>query len=467
METIQRLLQMISILVVDDEQGMRDFLKIMLKKEGYQVQTAANGEAALASLQEDAFDLVISDIRMPGTSGLDLLAGIKELYPDLPVIMITAFASPDDAVIAMKNGAFDYISKPFNIDEIKSVVESATSRKSKTAPAHPNMESFPGIIGQSREMLKVFDIVRRIAPTPANVLIYGESGTGKELIAQAIHAGSKAAGNPFVPITCSAIPDELMESELFGHVKGSFTGAIHDKQGLFAQANNGTAFLDEIGELTPLIQTKLLRVLQEREIKPVGGTKIQHINVRIIAATNKILEDEIVAGRFREDLFYRLAVVPIRLPPLRERKGDVPLLVHHFLNKYSKRLGKEVQEISSYAMQVLMNYDFPGNVRELENIIERGVALESSNIILPESLSLSVTNRQNKQEGSTNLPIFQAVADEEELFDIGLERVVDNLEKRLISYALEKTNNSKIKAADLLQVSFRSLRYKIKKYGIE
>ncbi len=458
---------MISILVVDDEQGMRDFLKIMLKKEGYQVQTAANAEGAQASLQEEAFDLVISDIRMPGTSGLDLLAGIKEMYPDLPVIMITAFASPDDAVIAMKNGAFDYISKPFNLDEIKSVVESATSRKSKNASAGPAMESFAGIIGQSREMLKVFDIVRRIAPTPANVLIYGESGTGKELIAQAIHAKSQAAGNPFIPITCSAIPDELMESELFGHVKGSFTGAISDKQGLFAQANNGTAFLDEIGELTPLLQTKLLRVLQEREIKPVGGTKIQQINVRIIAATNKILEEEILAGRFREDLFYRLAVVPIRLPPLRERKGDVPLLIRHFLNKYSKRLGKKVQEISSYAMQVLMDYDFPGNVRELENIIERGVALESSNIILPENLSLSVTARQNKKEKSTNLPVFQAVADEEELFDLGLEKVVDNLEKRLISFALEKTDNSKMKAADLLQVSFRSLRYKIKKYGIE
>jgi two-component system, NtrC family, response regulator PilR len=458
---------MISILVVDDEQGMRDFLKIMLKKEGYQVQTAGNGETALSTLKEGSFDLVISDIRMPGISGLDLLGSIKEQLPDVPVIMITAFASPDDAVIAMKNGAFDYISKPFNIEEIKSVVESATSRKSKTSPSPHEVISCPGIIGQSREMLKIFDIIRRIAPTPANVLIYGESGTGKELVAQAIHDNSKVAGNPFIPITCSAIPDELMESELFGHVKGSFTGAINDKPGLFAQANNGTAFLDEIGELTPLIQTKLLRVLQEREIKPVGGTRIQQINVRIIAATNRILEEEILAGRFREDLFYRLAVVPIRVPPLRERKGDVPLLVHHFLNKYSKRLGKEIQEISSYAMQVLMNYDFPGNVRELENIIERGVALESSNIILPESLSLSATARQSKNEENAGLPLFQAASGEEELFDIGLEKVVDNLEKRLIAFALEKTNNSKIKAADLLQISFRSLRYKIKKYGIE
>jgi two-component system response regulator PilR (NtrC family) len=459
---------MISILVVDDEQGMRDFLKIMLKRSGYQVHTAENADIALALVKERSFDLVISDIRMPHTSGLDLLASIKETAPDLPVIMITAFASPDDAVIAMKNGAFDYISKPFNVDEIKSVVESATSRKNKSGPAPQHPDSFPGIIGQSKEMLKIYDIIRRIAPTPASVLIYGESGTGKELVAQAIHANSLVAANPFVPITCSAIPNELMESELFGHVKGSFTGAISDKHGLFSQANTGTAFLDEIGELTPLIQTKLLRVLQEREIKPVGSTKIQQISVRIIAATNKILEEEILAGRFREDLFYRLAVVPIRVPPLRERKGDVPLLVHHFLQKYSKRLDKKVQEISSYAMQVLMNYDFPGNVRELENIIERGVAMESSNIILPENLSLSVSARQGRsEEQPPSSPIFQAASGEEELFDIGLEKVVDNLEKKLITFALEKTGNSKIKAAELLKVSFRSLRYKTKKYGID
>ncbi len=255
-------------------------------------------------------------------------------------------------------------------------------------------------------MLKIFDMIRRVAPTPANVLIYGESGTGKELVAQAIHDHSTVASHSFVPITCSAIPEDLMESELFGHVKGSFTGAISDKSGLFNEADNGTAFLDEIGELTPIIQTKLLRVLQEREIKPVGGTRTKSINVRIIAATNKILEDEIRAGRFREDLFYRLAVVPLRVPALRERKDDVPLLVKHFLKKYSRRLGKEIQEMSSYAMQVLMNYNFPGNVRELENIIERGVALESSNIILPESLSFAGSNKQAQQE--TALRFFQS-----------------------------------------------------------
>lgn len=459
---------MASILVVDDERSMRDFLKILLEKEGHRVLTAANAETALDMIPDNTFEVVVSDIRMPGMSGIDLLGKIKEDTPDLAVIMITAFASPDDAVLAMKNGAFDYISKPFNVDEIKSVVESATSKNKKSFPADISADSFPEIIGQSREMLKIFDMIRRIAPTPANVLIYGESGTGKELVARAIHNHSKVAEQAFVPITCSAIPEDLMESELFGHVKGSFTGAIHDKPGLFTEADKGTAFLDEIGELTPIIQTKLLRVLQEREIKPVGGTRIKQITIRVIAATNRILETEISAGRFREDLFYRLAVVPLRVPPLRERKGDVPLLVNHFLKKYSRRLGKEIQEISSYALGVLMNYDFPGNVRELENIIERGVALESSNIILPESLTLyGRPAEQPSGESGPNQTLFQAAASEEELYDLGIENIISNLEKRLIMHTLEKTDNSKMRAAELLQISFRSLRYKVKKYGLD
>lgn len=458
---------MANILVVDDEQSMRDFLKILLRKEGNSVDTADNAITALDYLEKNSYDLVISDIRMPGMSGLDLLGQIKEKYQNLPVIMITAFASPDDAVSAMNRGAFDYISKPFNVDEIKSVIESATSQEGTSRIREKLTDSFPGIIGRSKEMLKIFDIIQRIAPTPASVLIYGESGTGKELVAKAIHSHSNVDRDLFIPITCSAIPEELMESELFGHVKGSFTGAISDKSGLFMQANNGTAFLDEIGELSSIIQTKLLRVLQEREIKPVGSTTITPLNVRIVAATNRILEEEILAGRFREDLFYRLAVVPIRVPPLRERKGDVPLLVDHFLKKYSKLLGKEIQKISSYALQVLMDYNFPGNVRELENIIERGVALESSNIILPESLTLTGTSRQEKSERSEDSSLFMAVEDDQELFDTGLEKVITRLEKRFIEYALEKTGNSKMKAADLLQISFRSLRYKTKKYGID
>jgi len=459
---------MASILVVDDERSMRDFLKILLEKEGHIVSTAENSEVALKLIPDNTFEVVVSDIRMPGISGIELLGRIKEETPDLSVIMITAFASPDDAVLAMKNGAFDYISKPFNVDEIKSVIESATSKNKKTIKTAESNSSFPEIIGQSREMLKIFDMIRRIAPTPANVLIYGESGTGKELVARAIHKHSKVASEAFVPITCSAIPEDLMESELFGHVKGSFTGAIHDKPGLFNEADKGTAFLDEIGELTPIIQTKLLRVLQEREIKPVGGTRINQITIRVIAATNKILESEISAGRFREDLFYRLAVVPLRVPPLRERKGDVPLLVKHFLKKYSQRLGKEIQEISSYALGVLMDYDFPGNVRELENIIERGVALENSNIILPESLTLYGRHKgqQAIEETGQHQSLFQAATNEEELYDLGIENIMSNLEKRLIVHTLEKTDKSKMRAAELLQISFRSLRYKIKKYGL-
>ncbi len=459
---------MVSVLIVDDERSMRDFLKILLEKEGHKVKTASRGSEALEIIDGHPVDVVVSDIRMPGMTGIELLEFIKEKNPDLPVIMITAFASPDDAVMAMKNGAFDYISKPFNVDEIKSVIESATSKSEPSSQPANLSSAFPGIIGRSREMLKIFDMIRRVAPTPANVLIYGESGTGKELVAQAIHTNSKVVDQNFIPITCSAIPEDLMESELFGHVKGSFTGAIGDKLGLFNEADKGTAFLDEIGELTPIIQTKLLRVLQEREIKPVGGVKTKKINVRIIAATNKILEEEIQEGRFREDLFYRLAVVPLRVPPLRERKGDVPLLVEHFLKKYSRLLGKEIQEISSYAMQVLMNYDFPGNVRELENIIERGVALESSNIILPESLTFGggmKTSPEELQEQNTP-PLLQAASSEEELYDLGIEKVISNLEKRLISHALERTNNSKMKAADLLKLSFRSLRYKVKKYSL-
>ncbi len=458
---------MSSILVVDDELSMREFLRILLEKEGYQVTLAGEGKNALRLAEQHPFDLVISDIRMPGMSGLELLPQLKEVQPDIGVIMITAFASPDDAVTAMKSGAFDYITKPFNVDEIKKVVRAVL--KKRPMGESGGAGSFPEIIGSSPEMVKIFDLITKIAPTPANVLIYGESGTGKELVAKAIHNRSQVAGKPFIPITCSAIPESLLESELFGHIKGSFTGAIADKAGLFQQADGGTAFLDEIGELTPIIQTKLLRVLQEREFMPVGSTKTRQVNVRIIAATNRILEEEIISGQFREDLYYRLAVVPIRVPPLRERLGDVPLLVEHFLKKYSTLLGKEVQTMSSYGMEVLMQYDFPGNVRELENIIERGVALESSSIILPENLVLSL-HRQGKKkpiEQVHDAPLFVAAHNEEELFDRGLEEILQDVEKKMICHALAKAENSKMRAADLLKLSFRSLRYKTKKHGID
>ena len=452
------------ILVVDDEPSMREFLVILLNKNGFGAHAAASGAEALTLLRQHHFDLIVSDIRMPDLSGLDLLENVKQQDLSIPVVLITAYASPEDAVLAMKNGAYDYITKPFKVDDILSVIKSALGSRQEKPPAK-DRDSFAGIIGNSPEMLKIYDLIQRIGPTQANVLIYGESGTGKELVAQAIHQHSNVAANAFVPITCSAIPENLIESELFGHTKGSFTGAIANKTGLFELANNGSAFLDEIGELSPLIQTKLLRVLQEREFKKVGGTETIKVKVRIISATNKNLEEEVMAGRFREDLFYRLAVVPIRMPPLRERKGDVPLLVDHFLKKYSALFGKEVQQISSYALKVLMDYDFPGNVRELENIVERGVALESSNIILPESLTLS-GHRLGRSPGAETLGKDAFEAAEETAFALGLEQYITEIEKRLIQKALARTGNSRMKAADLLKMSFRSFRYKAKKYNI-
>ncbi len=456
-----------TILIVDDELSMREFLQILLKKEGYQSLTACNGSEALSLVENHFVDLVISDIRMPAMSGLELLAALKEKNPGIPVIMITAFASPEDAVAAMRDGAFDYITKPFNVDEIKKIILAATSRHNE-ADSYDSVNEFPEIIGQGAEMSKIFDLIKRIAPTPASVMIYGESGTGKELVANAIHRHSQAADKPFIPITCSSIPESLLESELFGHVRGSFTGAVTDKAGLFQQADSGTAFLDEIGELTPIIQAKLLRVLQEREFMPVGSTKNIQINVRIISATNRLLEEEIIKGNFREDLYYRLAVVPLRVPPLRERKEDIPLLVNHFMEKYSTLMDKSIHTMSSYGMEVLMEYDFPGNVRELENIIERGVALESSNIILPESLALSTHKKEKgRRDGKQHeKPLFVAARSEEDLFERGIDNILIDVEKKMIQYALNKAGNSKMKTAKLLKISFRSLRYKIKKYGL-
>lgn len=455
---------MATILIVDDELSMREFLKILLEKEGYETLTAADGGEAVTTLRKSDVDLIISDIRMPGMDGLALLDHAKEADISIPVVLITAYASPEDAVLAMKSGAYDYITKPFKVDEILSIVSAAIGSTPDTAKSvSKDTASFDGIIGNSPEMLKIYDLINRIAPTQANVLIHGESGTGKELVAKAIHNRSKGSKNNFVPITCSAIPENLIESELFGHTKGAFTGAVSTKAGLFELANNGSAFLDEIGELTPLIQTKLLRVLQEREFKRVGGTETIKVNVRIISATNKNLEEEVMQGRFREDLFYRIAVVPIRVPPLRERKGDVPLLVRHFLEKYSKMFNKEIMNISSYAMEVLMEYDFPGNVRELENIIERGVALESSNIILPESLTLSMHRRGQLSPDSSGV---SRLFDEERAYEQGFEQYIAAIEKALIEDALKKTNHTKMRAADLLKISFRSFRYLAKKYDI-
>jgi two-component system response regulator PilR (NtrC family) len=450
---------MAKILVADDELSMREFLKILLTKEGHEVICAADGEEAFTLFQAHPCDLLVSDIKMAKVDGLELLRKVKEFRPNMAVVMITAYGSPEDAIAAMKAGAYDYLTKPFKLKEIKSVIHHALSK-----PIGKDMEEAPAgifnnLVSHSPKMLKIFNLIKQVGATKTNVLISGESGTGKELVARAIHQISPRNGKPFVTINCSAIPENLMESELFGYVKGAFTGAVTNKKGLFETAHGGTVFLDEIGDLSPLLQVKLLRVIQEREFIPVGDTQTVSVDVRLISATNKDLEQEIIQGRFREDFFYRLNVIHIHLPPLRERREDIPLLAQYFLEKYSRDLGKDIRSISSYALDVLMKYNFPGNVRELENIIERSVALENSNIVLPDSLVLS----EHKREGrKTELPSFHLTS-----AGMDLEKELSELEKELLQHALQLSNGVIKKAAELLHLSFRSMRWKIKKYSLK
>ncbi|MBI4496194.1 MAG: sigma-54-dependent Fis family transcriptional regulator, partial [Deltaproteobacteria bacterium] len=338
---------MAKILVVDDDTSVRQVLGILLQKEGYEVRTAGGGEEALSLFQDGSFDLLISDIKMPRMDGLELLRRMRERNHRLPVIMITAYASPEDAISAMKAGAYDYLPKPFKNEEVRAVVRNALAQTAGGPAEESPAGIFHHLVGHSPQMLQVYDLVRRVGGTKTNVLISGESGTGKELVARAIHQQSQRASFPFVTINCSAIPEHLMESELFGHVKGAFTGAVASKKGLFEAAHRGTVFLDEIGDLTPLIQVKLLRVIQEREFMRVGDTETVSVDVRLISATNKNLEQEIIQGRFREDLYFRLNVVHIHLPALRERREDIPLLAQFFLEKYSHEGGKDVRSISS------------------------------------------------------------------------------------------------------------------------
>jgi len=422
------------------------------------VVSVADGEEALSRFQGEPCDLLISDIKMPKIDGLELLRKVKELRPRVSVIMITAYASPEDAIAAMKAGAYDYLTKPFKLREIKSVIRNALSKVAARAEQEAPAGIFHNLVGHSPAMLKIYDLIKQVGGTKTNVLISGESGTGKELAARAIHQLSPRTRQPFVTINCSAIPDSLMESELFGHVKGAFTGAVASKKGLFEIAHGGTVFLDEIGDLSPFIQVKLLRVVQEREFMRVGETETVSVDVRLISASNKDLEQEIIQGRFREDLFFRLNVIHLHLPPLRERQEDIALLAQYFLEKYSKELAKNVQSISSYALDALMNYNFPGNVRELENIIERSVALENSNIILPESLVLSEYKKESKRKEIPSIQLTPAGLD--------LEKELGQLEKDLILQALRLSNGVIKKAADLLHLSFRSMRWKIQKYNL-
>jgi len=453
---------MARILVLDDDQGMREFMEIMLTKEGYDVTSADEPSKAINLCRKIDFDLVITDLRMPKIDGIEFLKTIKDQRPETIVILITAYASGETAVNAMKEGAYDYVEKGGNIEELKKVVCAALLKKG-LVHENQNLKDdaavqaiFCGMIGRSREMQKIFATIKKVADTPANILILGESGTGKELVARAIHANSSRSQKPFMPINSGGIPETLLESELFGYMKGSFTGAYADRAGLFEMAKGGTIFLDEIGELPPVLQVKVLRVVQEKTFRRIGGAEDIKVDVRIISATNKNLLESVKKGDFREDLYFRLNVIPINMPPLRERKEDIPLLTNHFIEKYAREFGKEVRTISVYAMELLMDYTFPGNIRELENIIERGVAMETSNIILPENLVIST---------STNVePNFDI-----EITDKGIDlnAEMEKIERRIVEKALLKVKGSKTKAAELLHVTFDSLRYRIEKLGVD
>jgi len=457
-----------NLLIVDDDLSMREMLEVMLTSEGYRVACAEDGAKAIQMLSKKKYDLIISDIKMGPVGGLTVLREAKKRSPETVVIMISAFATTETAVEAMNEGAYDYIPKPFNVDEVKQTIRNALERKTLEHEKEIlNAElketyHFGHIVGNSSAMMKIYNEIKQVADTRSNVLITGESGTGKELIARAIHENSARKEKPFTVIHCGGIPDTLMESELFGHRKGAFTGAVDNKKGLFEVSDTGSVFLDEIAELTPAIQVKLLRVVQERAFKPVGETKDVNVDIRIISATNKNLENEVIAGNFREDLFYRLNVIHIDTPPLRERQEDLPALAQHFLEKFSKEMGKSIQKLSSYALSMLARYDFPGNVRELENMIERSVSTATTNIILPDSLALSTYKRTRKTADETQLLPADIAAS-----DFDLDAVLAEVEQAYLLKALEMSGGVKQKAAELLGISFRSFRYRLEKLGIE
>jgi two-component system, NtrC family, response regulator PilR len=453
------------ILVVDDEESIREFLDIMLRKEGYEVTTAEDGQKALDVMKKKAFDMVISDMQMPNVTGMELLKQVKDQYPDMLFMMITAFGTTETAVDAMKLGAYDYLTKPFKIDEVRMNIANALRSQNlevenRTLKKELKLEySFQNLVGNSESMHRIYEMVRRVSQTPTNVLVTGESGTGKEMIAKAIHFNGPLKDRPFVTVNCGAIPESLMESEMFGHKKGSFTGAIVDKAGLFEVADGGTLFLDEVGELPLSIQVKLLRAIQERVIRRVGATDDSKVEVRIIAATNRELEEMVKLGTFRQDLFYRLNVINIRSPGLRERTEDIPALANHFLKKYNDRLSKSIGGISAEAMDLLKKYDYPGNVRELENIIERTVALEGGATILPESLPPFVNTPSGRKMASSNE--IQVTAD-----GLDLDKVMGQIEKELLVKAIHQAGGVKKRAAKLLNITFRSMRYRVEKYNL-
>lgn len=451
------------LLVVDDEQSIREFLRLLFEEQGYRVTAAGSVTEARERINRQDFDLILSDILMPDGNGLDLLREIRQAQPNTAVIMMTAYTSNKSAIEAMKLGAFSYLSKPFEVEELKVVVAKAlesTGLASENQYLRRELEQkyeFSNIIGKSPEMQEIFSLIKRVARTNSTVLIRGESGTGKELIARAIHFASRRSVKRILSINCGALPENLLESELFGHEKGAFTGAIGAKKGLFQEANGGTLFLDEVGEMTPSMQVKLLRVLQERKVRKVGGATEEPVDVRIIAATNRDLAESIKIGDFREDLYYRINVIPIHLPPLRRRREDIPLLAEHFLAKYTASLEIDAKPISSEAIRVLEGYRWPGNVRELENVIERALALSTAESLTTADLPLAMV------QGEERLPGSDARLPDEGL---DLEAYLDGVRGRLMQQALERASGVQTRAADLLGMTFRSFRYYAKKLGL-
>ncbi len=451
------------LLIIDDEESMRHMLQVMLQKAGYAVQTAADGVEGLEQIAKQDFDFVLCDLRMPNMDGMTFLKKSKQTYPDQTVIMMSAYGTIDTALEAMTIGAYDYVSKPFKQDEVLLTLKKAEERerlKRENVELQNRLRkieqkySFGNIVARSEAMAQVFELVEKVAKHKTTVLITGESGTGKDLIAKTMHSNGNRTSVPMVSVNCASIPENLLESELFGYKKGAFTDAIRDKPGLFDEADGGTIFLDEIGELPLSLQVKLLRVLQEEEISPLGSTVSKKIDVRVIAATSRDLRKEVDEGRFREDLFYRINVMKIHLPPLRERRGDIPLLVGYFINLFNEKLGKDIEGLSSQAMPLLMAYSWPGNIRELENVIERAVLLGKGRWITPTDLPQSIT--------SVRQPSSSAVPEH----TLSIKKASKTLERDLIQKALELTEGNRSKAAKILEISRPILISKIKEYGL-
>ncbi|MCP3142007.1 sigma-54-dependent transcriptional regulator [Pyxidicoccus xibeiensis] len=460
---------MTKVLVIDDEVNLRKVLAAMLRRDGFDVTVAENGEQGLAEFHKNGADIVVTDLVMPKVGGMEVLGTVRAANPDVPVIIITAHGTVDSAVDAIKAGAFDYITKPFDQAELSAVVaKAAKTNESARRSVRPDLKARAAIIGDSPQIQEVYKIIDKVADTPSTVLITGESGTGKELIATALHGASSRRDKPFIKINCAAIPSTLLESELFGYERGAFTGAVTSKPGRFELADEGTLFLDELGEIPVDMQVKLLRALQEGEFERVGGIKTTRVDVRLVAATNRDLQAEIEAGRFRKDLYYRLAVVPITLPALRERRSDVPMLARHFLEKYNKRLNKKIEGIADDAMVILQGYAWPGNIRELENLIERVLLFADGPLITVKDLPEQVRQGAGAQAGATQSPSTPGM--EVPVGEVGLKDIVRmkaaELERDLIMKKLEETGGNVTRAARLLQISRKSLQTKMKEFGL-